>query len=467
MKFKQFYGIRHTGLILILFIITGCADTRLLWDQVLASKELRFATLESPATYYESPTGPAGFEYELAQRFAESIGVRLKVIPVNRVHDVIDLVKNNKATIGGAALMSMELAGNLKFGPAYFSVPQQLIYRRGDERPTSLSDVNRESPAISLAQLETLKDQYPHVNWNAYYDRDIDALLRMVQHREIKSTVANAQQVNIYKHLYPDIRVAFDITKPQPVAWLYHGDDEHLHKAVTDFFRELEETGELNRLVERYFGHIIAFDYIDTSTFLTRVEERLPEFEELFRTIAEKHNIDWTLLAAMSYQESHWQPSARSPTGVRGLMMLTQDTAHHLGIKDRVDPEQSVDGGARYFKQLLDKIPARIPYPDNVWFALAAYNIGLQYLEHVRVITQQNGGNPDNWNEIRKSLIKLSEENWQPLSQNEPVRWTEPVRYVRNIRKYRDILRWLTFEKNRQARKKERLHALSIDSPVL
>jgi len=466
MKFQKLYGIRGTGLILIFLSMAGCADTRLDWDHILASKELRYATLESPATYYESPTGPAGFEYELAKRFAESIDVNLKLITVNRSHEVIDMVMNNKASIGGAALMNVKPTGNLKFGPAYYSSPQQLIYRKGDERPANISDVNNQSPAISLTQMEILKGQYPQVNWNAYYDRDIDALLRMVQYREIKSAVADARQVNIYKHLYPDIRVAFDITKPQPVAWLYR-DDENLHMAITEFFKELEETGELNRLVERYFGHVIAFDYVDTSAFLARIDERLPEFEELFKTTAAGYDLDWALLAAMSYQESHWQPSARSPTGVRGLMMLTQDTAQYLGVADRVDPGQSVDGGARYFKYLLNKIPERIPYPDNIWFALAAYNLGLQHLEHVRVITQKNGANPDSWNDVMKSLIKLSNENWQPSLQNEPVRWNEPVRYVGNIRKYRDILRWLTFEKNRHARKNERMHALTIDSPVL
>jgi len=463
----QHNGIRYTCLILILIIISGCNDTRLDWDHIIATNELRFVTTESPATYYESPTGPAGFEYELARRFADSIGVKLKIITVNQSHDVVDSVIHHKASIGGATLISTGVFGNLKFGPAYFRVPQQLIYRRGEERPASISDANRHNPAISLTQLGILKGQYPQVNWNAYSDRDIDVLLRMVQHREIKSAVATTQQVNIYKHLYPDIRVAFDVTKPQPVAWLYHGDDENLHAAITKFFSNLEETGELDKLVEYYFGHIIAFDYIDTSTFLTRVEKRLPEFEELFKKIAARHDVDWTLLAAMSYQESHWQPSARSPTGVRGLMMLTQDTALQLGVNDRVDPEQSVDGGARYFKLLLDKIPDRISYPDDMWLALAAYNVGLQHLEHARVVTQQRGGNPDSWSEVRKILMKLGDDNWQPVTQNSQVRWNEPVRYVRNIRKYRDILRWLTFEKNRMARNNERLQALSIDSPVL
>jgi membrane-bound lytic murein transglycosylase F len=463
----QRHAIRHFCLAMIILMIGGCADVRLDWDHIIATKELRFAVMESPATYYESPTGPAGFEYELARRFAERIGVRLKVVTVNRAHDAVDLVMHDKVSVGGATLMRDDIPVELRFGPAYFSVPQQLIYRRGAQRPVNIMETNVHAPAISFSQLEVLRDQYPQINWSAYYYRDIDVLLRMVQHHEIKSAVAGAQQVNIYKHLYPDIRVAFDVTKPQPVAWLYRGDDEKLHAAITQFFQELEESGELNRLVERYFGHIIAFDYIDTSTFLTRVEQRLPEFDELFKKVADRYGMDWTLLAAMSYQESHWQPAARSPTGVRGLMMLTQDTALQLGVQDRTDPEQSVDGGARYFKLLLEKIPARIPYPDNVWLALAAYNVGLQHLEHARVVTQQNGGNPDSWSDVRKTLMKLADENPHTAVQDGAVRWNEPVRYVRNIRKYRDILRWQTFEKNRLARNNKRLRALSIDSPVL
>jgi membrane-bound lytic murein transglycosylase F len=168
----------------------------------------------------------------------------------------------------------------------------------------------------------------------------------------------------------------------------------------------------------------------------------LPDYEGLFRETASQYGIDWILLAAMSYQESHWSPDAKSPTGVRGLMMLTQDTAGDLDIGDRADPRQSVNGGARYFRDLLDKIPERIADPDRTWLALAAYNIGYQHLEDARVLTQKLGGDPDAWRDVRKFLPLLGDKKWHVQMEYGQAQGGEAVSYVENIRVYQDILRW-------------------------
>ena len=110
--------------------------------------------------------------------------------------------------------------------------------------------------------------------------------------------------------------------------------------------------------------------------FMTRIDQRLPEWEELFKEAAVQTDQHWTLLAAISYQESHWNPKAISKTGVRGLMMLTQTTAKEVGISKRTDPKQSVIGGSIYFQNLLGKFPDSIPRQDKLWMTIAAYNLG-------------------------------------------------------------------------------------------
>ena len=182
---------------------------------------------------------------------------------------------------------------------------------------------------------------------------------------------------------------------------------------------------------------------------------------------ANKYQLDWTLLAAISYQESHWEPSARSPTGVRGLMMLTQDTAKHLDVDNRLNPAQSIDGGARYFTLMYNKIPQRILQPDRTWLALAAYNAGFQNLEAARILTQANGNDPDRWAEVRKTLLSLAGNKNITEPKLQQVRWGEPIRYVRNIRKYHDILRWLTADKIDSDKHEDLLNTLRISSPVL
>ena len=455
-------------LILMVFLLGGCEDFTSSLDRTIASGELRFATIEGPVTYYIADhQQQTGFEFELAKKFADRLGVRVVPVVADNSADVVAMVKNNKAVIGGAALLNSTLTRDLAHGPSYYSVPLQLIYRRGNIRPVQFTEMDNKSLNITSFQTETLHNIYPHMNWNVYRNRDTGSLLWMVQNGEIKSTVADSHFVNIYKHLYPDIRVAFDITSPQPVAWIYKKNDKKLNNAVTGFFNELADTGELDDMVERYFGHLAAFDYVDTISFLTRVQKRLPQYKHLFIKIAEKYHLDWTLLAAISYQESHWEPSARSPTGVRGLMMLTQETARHLNIDNRLDPAQSIDGGARYFTLMYNKFPERILQPDRTWLALAAYNTGFNNLETARVLTQANGGDPDRWVNVRKTLLSLAGKKNITDPELQQVRWSEPIRYVRNIRKYHDILKWLTADKIKDGKHAVPFTALNIDSPVL
>lgn len=145
----------------------------------------------------------------------------------------------------------------------------------------------------------------------------------------------------------------------------------------------------------------------------------------------------------MAYQESHWDPEAVSPTGVRGMMMLTRATASDLGIETRTDAEQSINGGARYFASLLSRIPARIQEPDRKWMALASYNIGLGHLEDARRITEREGYNPDLWIDVKKHLPLLRQKKYYKNTRFGYARGNEAVNYVENIRRYYDSLLWL------------------------
>jgi len=448
---------KHVLAVILILVTAGCTERQAPWDRMMAEKTLRFVTIESPATYYASHSGPMGLEYELAKWFADTLGVGLKVLVVPNAYQVITTIQDGKATAGGAALLSNTRLGELRFGPAYLKVPQQLVYRRGEARPASLLELSEQTINISSSQLIQIKDRYPHFVWNATYDKDVQKLLKLIQEEKVRSVIATSNMVDIYKHLYPDIRVAFDITPPQPLAWVYRRDEQRLHNAVTKFFDSITSNGELEKLVNYYYGHINDFDYVDVRTYLRRIEARLPRYEKVFKKYSEKHDLDWTLLAAMSYQESQWQ----------GLMMLTQDTAEQLGIKDRLSPEQSIDGGARYLELLLEKIPERIKHPDRLWFALAAYNVGFQHLEDARILAQKDGADPDQWNVVRQYLPLLSDEEWYTKTLYGFARGDEPVGYVRKVRIYQDVLRWVLYEKNKIRTRKPPLQALFINAPAL
>jgi membrane-bound lytic murein transglycosylase F len=173
------------------------------------------------------------------------------------------------------------------------------------------------------------------------------------------------------------------------------------------------------------------------------MDTRLPLYKEMFREAAGEIGMDWRLLAAIGYQESHWNPAAVSPTGVKGIMMLTQDTAGMMGVQDRENARESIFGGARYLMRVKDKVPERIPEPDRTWFTLAAYNIGFGHLEDARIITETLGGNPDDWSEVRANLPLLTQKKWYSRVKRGYARGWAPVHYVDNIRSYYEALMWL------------------------
>jgi membrane-bound lytic murein transglycosylase F len=274
---------------------------------------------------------------------------------------------------------------------------------------------------------------------------DSDELLNLVWEQVIDFSIADSNEVVLNQRFYPELRVAFDISEPQALAWAFpKSDDDTLYRAATDFINRMKKSGELDNLIARYYGHIGKFNYVGTRTYIKHVHKRLPEYQPLFEAAASQNELDWRLLAAIGYQESNWNPRARSPTGVRGIMMLTLPTAEYLGVENRIDPEQSISGGARYLANLIKRIPRQIQEPDRTWFALAAYNVGLGHLEDARVITEIRGGNPNVWTDVKDNLPLLSRRKWYQKTKYGYARGREPVHYVENIRSYYDILTWFT-----------------------
>lgn len=182
-------------------------------------------------------------------------------------------------------------------------------------------------------------------------------------------------------------------------------------------------------------------DDFDTRAFVARARQQLPKFRHLFEQHAQ--DLDWRLLAAVSYQESHWKPDARSHTGVRGLMMLTNATAKEVGVKNRVDPAQSVRGGAHYLRQLVERVPATIAPKEKIWFALAAYNMGYGHMMDARKLTRLRGKNPNSWDDVRQSLPLLHDARWHRKTRYGYARGREARQYVKNIRRYYQNLRLL------------------------
>ncbi|MEE9160959.1 MAG: membrane-bound lytic murein transglycosylase MltF [Gammaproteobacteria bacterium] len=435
-------------------VLSGCGDQKTFLETIRESGELRFVTVESPLTYFKGSDGAAeGLEYELASMFAQNLGLKLNLIIVGNKHDLVSLINNNKAHIGSSALALSGYPDNtLQYGPAYITAKRQLVYHQKNRKPKSIAYLKEDEIVISeeksyQALLKTLSFYHPDLAWRVLENKGMTEILRMVNENSVPIAIVDSNWVAMYRHLFPEVRVAFDVTGELPVAWIYQRKtDRSLDKAVRSFFKRINKNGSLAKLVNRYYQHADSFDYVDSHTFIEKIDNKLPSFRDLFIKSAGEMELDWLLLAALSYQESHWNPKAKSPTGVRGLMMLTTDTAKSLGVDDRLDPEQSIMGGARYLIKMINKIPERIQGEDRMWFALAAYNIGFGHLEDARKLTQSQGGNPDEWADVSERLPLLADENWHRKTMHGYARGHEPVKFVKNTRRYYNILKWKNAE---------------------
>jgi len=460
------------ALLLLCLLLGSCTPSKTELEKILERGVVNVVTRNGPATYYLDKDSETGLEYELARRFADSLGVELNIIVARNKAEIVGILENGDADLAAAALTDdNHPESTLVFGPGYHWITQQIVYRTGYRRPESLEDLHPQQLYIADGtiqdnQLEQIKALHPAFTWSIVPDKDNYELLEMVQNEEIRYSVTDSNELALIRHFFPELRAAFIFGEPQPLTWAFSKKkDSSLPEASYEFFEQITASGELAELVDYFFGSAEGFDYVDSVKFVQRFETRLPQYKPIFEQAAKTFDLDWRLLAALSYQESHWDKNARSPTGVRGMMMLTLNTAESVGVENRLDPEQSIIGGAKYLQRLVNRVPERILEPDRTWFALAAYNIGYGHLEDARVITERQGGNPDSWQAVKERLPLLRRKKWYQETKYGYARGVEPVRFVERTRKYYNILVQLTqpvIESYYQS-----VEMLLIDSPVL
>lgn len=394
-----------------------------------------------------------GLEYDLVTLFANRIDVKANFIIPTTFSDTLKKISLNQANIAAGLAVTPSRRNKFRFSSSYQSFQEQIVYRSGTKRPRSISDLSQGIFEVAdstshIESLKKLKTKHPKLSWKRNSELNSDALMYLVNEGLIDYTVADSHLANSVKQLYPKLYTAFDISKARQLAWAFPiSTDNSLYDEVNLFFKEIKQDGTLEHLLDKHYGNTKNLSYVDNCTFRLHVKERLPAFRSIFEQEAKKYDLDWRLIAAIGYQESHWRPNATSPTGVKGMMMLTKKTAKQLGVFDRTDPVQSIVGGTLYFKQRLQKVPSRISDPDKTWFALGSYNIGFGHFEDARILTEKRKGNPDRWVDVKIALPLLTDKKWYKQTKHGYARGNEPVKYVENIRSYYNLLVWLT-EKN-------------------
>ncbi len=406
-------------------------------------------TLNSATTYYQDISGPNGFEYQLANWFAESIGVKARFITVPNFAELYPELLYGTGDIVAAGLSENEsdFSRSVAYGPRYFEVSNQVLYRKFRvDRPKKVRDLIGGSLKVvsgtaHVKLLNGLLNQYPKLTWNEVDDIATEELIEQVESGDTDFILADSHEIALQRRYFPELRIAFELGDPRQLRWAYNlTEDDSLKNVVEAFFSTIVKDGRLEQLIHRHYSHVARFNYSDVRTFAQRIESHLPRYEALFKREAAAVGLDWRLLAAIGYQESLWIERAKSPTGVRGLMMLTQNTAKQMKVTNRLDAAESIRGGAKYIAKILKRVPEQIPEPDRTWFALAAYNVGPGHVEDARIITKTREGDPNRWIDVKENLPLLARKKWYKSTRYGYARGWEPVKYVENIRKYYEYL---------------------------
>ncbi len=454
-RLRHAFGIgRPTGLlqpplaIAILALVGSCTPRPPADGSFHSSMELRVVTLNAPTSYYLGPSRAEGLEFQLASEFARRLGVGLYMYPVANVQAMQAELASGRADIAAAQITADSSWGDVgEAADVYEHIPQLVVYRVGSTRPrdtlqleSARLSVRAGSPQEHL--LERLKHTVaPSLAWIETAPRTADPV-EDVENGQADYAIVDAREFSFSHHLYPDVAPGFALTDDRPVQWVVRHGASRLYEDVNRFFHDINQSGELGSLIAMTSGDAHRFEYEESRKFEELATSRLPHYRAWFEQAAAATGLDWRLLAAIAYQESQWDPSARSPTGASGLMMLTTATAQSLGVEDRANAQQNILAGAKYFLEVLAKIPDRIPEPDRTWFAVAAYNVGFGHLEDARVLTQMRGRNPDSWVDVRQQLPLLAEERWYERVKRGFCRGWEPVQYVGRIQSYLKLLEW-------------------------
>lgn len=430
--------------LIIIYQLTGGYDLADLKD----AGELVVVSRESDTTWYQDSNGEAGPEYEYMASLAEYLEVDLRFDIRRNDQAVIDAIRENEGHLAAAGftrdpwLEEKELG----FSPPYHRVDQQVVCRRNRGRlPKNIQELTDSELVVienssEEAHLLELQNSVAGLTWESVDETTVDDLLEQVWRKEIKCTVANSHVIKIKRRLYPELQVGFTLRQDLALTWTLSPEWTFLSDTIQDWLETIEKDGSLLILRDRHYSED-EFDYVDMRSFIRRIESRLPRLVPIIKEAAEKYDIPWTLLAAQAYQESHWNRRAKSPTGVRGVMMLTLVTAREVGVESRLDARQSIMGGAMYMKKLESRVPDSVTESNRWWYALAAYNVGMGHVHDARKLTEELNLDPDSWLDLKGVLPLLSKKKYYKDLKHGFARGAEPVTYVRRIRQYENILR--------------------------
>ena len=377
-----------------------------------------------PEMILPSRESSTGYQYELIKKYLETIGQK-NIITENITYD-INVYYTTTVCASCVAINEEDLL---------------IIYNvTGNEGKDieviqPFQNINLEYDSLDTFEIN-------------YSNNTIDELIYNIDNNLVTNSIITRSSYLFYKKYFPNLRIKTNLGKVI-LVWDFQGDDGSILADINAFLKKEDTKEFISGLRDKYYSKnsMSSYIFIGSRLFISDMTTKLPKYESLFKKASEDNNLDWKLLASISYQESKWNNDAVSPTGVKGVMMLTQNTAKMLNV-NRLNPSESIVGAARYFSNLLKKYSA---YNEitRINLALASYNAGPNHINDILMLAKNNNDNIENWNVLKSYLYKLNQKEYYKKMKYGYARGWEAVQYIENVKQYYDIITFLDNKDNK------------------
>jgi len=431
-------------------------------DEIRRRGALRVLTRNNGTDYYLYRGQSMGFEYELAKEFAEFLGVRLHMVVAPSRGDLIPWLQEGRGDIICAGLtVTPARQEKVRFSYSYAEITRVVVTNKKSGRADEPADLTEllfamRSSGIYIKHLENIAydNGYDIVTGNTK-EKVYEALLPEVptiKILEVKSElededIANLVASNIVEAMVvdndvaeveasykPNLLIGMEVSEPLYHAWALRNDDGELWLAANSFISKKKKSGFISQLQGNYFKKTgNAVKKKKTFRFVAEAGHISP-YDEVFKEAGKKYGIDWRMLAALAYQESQFNPQARSPGGAIGIMQLMPGTAVHLGVRNPENAEQNINAGARYLRTMMDKFGKTARPKEKILMALAAYNIGYGHIEDARKLAAKVGLDPDRWSgHVEKAALMLKQQKYAREARFGYIRCDFTLKFVKTV----------------------------------
>jgi membrane-bound lytic murein transglycosylase F len=441
------------------------------WAAIRARDTLRVVAPFNSTTYFIYRGLPLGYEYELLKRFAEDKKLKLKWTVVQSRDSLFRMLADGRADVVAARLIPMpEDSGRALFTRALYHTDPVLVQRKGlpgaaaaklpnpadtmlkpgpaEPGPKPIPVLARlvRSPADLRGQRITLPAESPYVPTLLELEDDIsgditvveveksaEAIVREIAKGNVAYTVVDADVAKLQGAQFKNLLVEPVLGASKKVAWAVRRDSHQLLDTLNAWIDDEPTKRVFAQLYKKYYVDQRSYLQRMTSPYFTSRTGTLSPYDSLLKLQAPRLGWDWRLLGSQMYQESRFDPNAKSWVGARGLMQLMPATARQFGVRAITNPAQNIEGGVRYLAWLEKFWAKRLEDPaERLKFMLASYNAGAGHVEDAQRLAEKHGDDAKKWADVSYWMLQLSKQEYyaDPVVRFGFCRGLEPVSYV-------------------------------------